>query len=46
MTASCPTITHHGSSRVLAHFFESHIRYDPSFEILEQAGSLSVLRRK
>ena len=27
-------------------FFESHIRPDTAFEILQQAGSLSVLRRK
>lgn len=27
------------------HYFESHIRRDPRFEILEQVDSLSVLRR-
>jgi predicted O-methyltransferase YrrM len=27
-------------------YFESHIRHDPRFELLEQVDSLSVLRRK
>lgn len=37
-----PSITSLGSHR----FFESHIRYDPRFDIVAQVDSLAILKRK